>query len=117
MARKIRGDKEAEAEADADDIEEESNSEIKNKTPLLRSTKRRSLSTTREKFQTWPLQTETSCESDSGSCTPSKSQHISIPRPTPARSTGLEGDTSDDGAKGPVGGRSHWHPSSHMTVV
>ncbi len=56
-------------------------------------------------------------ESDISSYTPSKPQHVSIPRPTPSRSTGLEADTSDDGTMGLAGGRSDQRLPSRMAVI
>ncbi len=103
----------------------------KKTTPLMRSTKKRCLSAVGEE----PLskrriksrrfsspfssdeETKTGDESDISSYAPSKPHHALVPRPTPSRSTGLEGDTSDDGPMGLAGGRSDRRPPSRMAVV
>lgn len=56
-------------------------------------------------------ETGTGDESDISSYTPTKSRHISKPRPISSHLTSLEGDTSDDGAINLAGRR------SRMTVI
>jgi len=128
-------------EAEADNVEEEEEEEEEregpnddsdvNKTPLLRSTKKRFLSIVgrraplerrikRRRFSS-PLssdeKTETGDESDISTYAPSKPHHISTRRPTASHLTGLKEDPGNDSTMEMVSKRSNRGPASRMAVI
>jgi len=123
-------------EAEADNVEEEEEREglndgsDMNKTPLLRSKKKRFQSIVgrrapfecrikRRRFSS-PLssdeKTETGDESDISTYTPPKPHHISTRRPTASHLTGLKGDPGNDSTI-MVSGQSKRGPTSRMAVI
>jgi len=102
----------------------------KNRTPPLRSTEKRFSAVGEEPLpKCWikrrrfsssfssDEESQTGDESDISSYAPPKSQRALTPRPTPSRSTDLEGDTSDDGLVGLAGGRSDRRLPSRTVVI
>ena len=121
-----------EAEAGDEEDEKEETEDIgerdENHTPLLRSTKKRSLSPAKEKFRvkrrtksrrfSSPLSSDEEAEmGDESDISSYEPHHISDSRPNPSRTIDLEGDTSDDGGRELPDGRSDRGLRARMAVI